>query len=80
MERIERAEVNLLYFGYQLTHVEYYGIECHKCHHDYRDGGSVWEEGDPVKKCVVCHNPKKKQGKMHRLVFAFQNLQVQAPG
>jgi len=54
-----------------LAHVEEYGIECADCHHDYKDGENVWEEGDPVKKCVVCHNPDKKQGNVHRLVFAY---------
>lgn len=54
-----------------LIHVEDYGVECDECHHDYKDGENVWEEGDPVKKCVVCHNPKKKQGNVHRLVFAY---------
>ena len=54
-----------------LTHAEDYGIECNECHHDYKEGENIWEEGDPAKKCVICHNPNKKQGKVHRLVFAF---------
>lgn len=54
-----------------LVHVEDYGIECNECHHDYKSGENVRQEGDPVKKCVVCHNPSKKQGQVHRLVFAF---------
>ena len=54
-----------------LIHVEDYGVECNECHHDYKDGENVWEEGDPVKKCGVCHSPRKKQGNVHRLVFAF---------
>ena len=54
-----------------LVHVEDYGIDCNECHHDYKSEENVWQEGDPVKKCVVCHNPNKKQGDVHRLVFAF---------
>jgi hypothetical protein len=54
-----------------LTHVEDYGIECIECHHDYKDGENVWQEGDPVKECVDCHNPNRRQGKLPRLVFAF---------
>ncbi len=54
-----------------LVHVEDFGLECDQCHHDFKEGENVWEEGDPVKKCVVCHNPKKKQGNVHRLVFAY---------
>jgi hypothetical protein len=54
-----------------LVHVEEYGIECNECHHDYKEGENVWEEGDPVLKCGLCHNPKKKQGDVHRLVFAY---------
>lgn len=54
-----------------LTHLEDYAIECNECHHDYKEGENIWEEGDPVKKCVICHNPNKKQGEVHRLVFAF---------
>lgn len=54
-----------------LSHAEDYGIECNACHHKYQDGKNVWQEGDPVVKCAVCHNPKKGQGKVLRLVFAY---------
>lgn len=54
-----------------LIHIEDYAIECNDCHHDYKDGENVWKQGDPVNKCGVCHNPDRKQGKVHRLVFAF---------
>ena len=55
-----------------LVHSEDYGIECSNCHHTYKDGENVWEEGDPVQKCIACHSPTKKQGeKVHRLVFAY---------
>ncbi len=54
-----------------LIHVEDYAIECNECHHDYKNEENVWQEGDPVKECVACHNPNRRQGKVHRLVFAF---------
>ena len=54
-----------------LIHVEDYGLDCNECHHDYKEGENVWEEGDTVQKCVVCHSPNMKQGDVHRLVFAF---------
>ena len=57
-------------FNHQ-EHADDYGIECNECHHDYKDGKNVWEEGNPVKKCIVCHNPKKKQGRVHRLAPAY---------
>ena len=54
-----------------LVHAEDYGVSCDECHHDFKDGENIWQEGDPVRNCVACHNPAKKQGKVHRLVFAF---------
>jgi len=55
-----------------LVHSEDYGIECSNCHHNYQDGENVWEEGDPIQKCIACHSPTKKQGEnVHRLVFAY---------
>lgn len=54
-----------------LAHVEDYEVECAQCHHNYRGGENVWQEGDPVKNCVVCHDPIKKQGDIPRLVFAY---------
>ncbi|RLB13111.1 MAG: hypothetical protein DRG39_00040 [Deltaproteobacteria bacterium] len=43
-------------------HVKEHKIACVECHHLYKDGKNVWKEGDPVKKCVECHNPKRKKG------------------
>jgi len=55
-----------------LAHIEDYGIECTECHHNYRSGENVWKEGDPVRKCIDCHSPIKKQGQnVPRLVFAY---------
>jgi len=52
-------------------HSEDYKIACTECHHVYKDGKNLWKEGDPVKKCVECHDPKKKNGKVDKLMNAF---------
>ena len=54
-----------------LAHSEDYGIECRECHHEYKGGKNVWEEGDLVKRCIICHSPTKRQGHVLRLVFAY---------
>ena len=47
-------------------------IPCTECHHDYKDGKkNVWKEGDPVQKCVACHDPEKKQGNADKLQLAY---------
>ena len=48
-----------------------YKIACNECHHEYKDGKNVWKEGQPVKKCSACHDPKKKQGKTKKLQNAY---------
>ena len=48
-----------------------YGVTCVECHHEYKDGKNVWKEGEPVKKCSACHDPKKKQGKTMKLQNAY---------
>ena len=52
-------------------HSQQYKIACTECHHEYKDGKNVWKEGDPVKKCSACHDPKKKQGDAMKLQNAF---------
>jgi len=57
-----------------LTHKKHsvdYKVACTDCHHEYEDGKNVWKEGDPVKKCSECHNPKKKEGKVLKLQNAY---------
>ncbi len=36
-----------------------YKIACAECHHVFKDGKSVWEEGDKVEKCGACHSKGK---------------------
>lgn len=58
----------------KLTHKKHsvdYKIACNECHHEYKDGKNVWKEGQPVKKCSACHDPKKKQGKTMKLQNAY---------
>jgi len=58
----------------KLTHKKHsvdYKVACTDCHHEYKDGKNVYKEGDPVKKCGDCHDPLKKQGKIHKLQNAY---------
>ena len=52
-------------------HSEEYKIACTECHHDYQDGKNIWTKKDPVKKCVSCHDPGKKQGDVIKLQNAY---------
>ncbi|MFC1821147.1 cytochrome c3 family protein [Thermodesulfobacteriota bacterium] len=54
-------------------HAENYDAACTECHHDYKDGKNIWEEGDFVKKCVECHSPLKSEGKTKKLNIAYHN-------
>ena len=52
-------------------HAEGYVESCDGCHHEYKDGENIWQEGQPVKKCVSCHDPSKSKGKVKKLNIAF---------
>lgn len=54
-----------------LEHAEGYVEACEDCHHEYKDGQNVWQEGQPVKKCSSCHDPSKRQGNARKLNMAF---------
>lgn len=54
-----------------LSHAEDYGIACKECHHYYEDGKNVWKEGDPVNKCIDCHDPNENDGNIKNLRLAF---------
>lgn len=56
-----------------LEHAEGYVEACEDCHHEYQDGRNVWQEGQPVKKCLSCHDPLKRQGNARKLNMAFHN-------
>lgn len=52
-------------------HTADYKIACADCHHVYKDGKNTWKEGDEVQKCIACHDPKKKDGKVMKLQNAY---------
>jgi hypothetical protein len=52
-------------------HAEEYKIACDSCHHVYEEGKNVWNQGDPVEKCVACHDPIETQGNIMKLQSAF---------
>ena len=56
-----------------LDHADNYDVACTECHHDYQDGKNVWKEGDPVKKCIECHSPLKREDKIKKLQLAFHD-------
>ena len=49
------------------------GATCTECHHEYKDGANIWQEGDAVKKCGECHDGEKKNGNAPSLKNAFHN-------
>jgi len=40
-------------------HSTEYKVTCKECHHLYKDGKNIWEEGQAVQKCSSCHNVYK---------------------
>lgn len=50
------------YENAKLSHTKHskeYKAQCKDCHHVYKDGKNVWEEGQKVQKCSECHNVYK---------------------
>ena len=46
----------------KLSHTKHgteYKVQCKECHHVYKDGKNLWEEGQKVQKCSECHNVYK---------------------
>ncbi|HTY25106.1 MAG TPA: cytochrome c3 family protein [Desulfomonilaceae bacterium] len=37
------------------SHAKHKEFKCTECHHEYKDGKNVWQEGQEVKKCYACH-------------------------
>ena len=52
-------------------HVADYKLACTECHHVYKEGKNVLKKGDPIQKCSACHDPKKSEGKVKKLMLAF---------
>jgi hypothetical protein len=42
-------------------HVKHKALKCIDCHHEYKDGKNVWQEGQEVKKCGACHKDKAQE-------------------
>ncbi|MFH1115947.1 MAG: cytochrome c3 family protein [Pseudomonadota bacterium] len=51
-------------------HAKHKELKCIQCHHEYKDGKNVWQEGQEVKKCSACHKAKD-EGKMVKLEKAY---------
>jgi hypothetical protein len=41
-------------------HVKHKDAKCTDCHHEFKDGKNVWQEGQEVKKCAACHQLEAK--------------------
>ena len=52
-------------------HADGYVESCDGCHHEYKAGKNIWEEGQPVKKCSSCHDPSKRDGRIRKLNIAY---------
>jgi hypothetical protein len=48
-------------FSHQ-AHAEDYEIACADCHHVYKDGKNVWEQGQPACPCASCHTDLTIEG------------------
>jgi len=48
-----------------------YKVACTECHHVYKDGKNEWAEGQPVQKCVDCHDPITKKENAQKLQNAY---------
>ncbi|MCA1959256.1 MAG: cytochrome c family protein [Desulfomonile sp.] len=53
-------------------HTKHKDFKCTQCHHEYKDGNNVWQEGQEVKKCSECHK-KEDQGKQVKLEKAMHD-------
>ena len=51
-------------------HAKHKALKCKTCHHDYKDGKNVWQEGEEVKKCSACHK-LEANGKVVKLEKAY---------
>ncbi|MBI5570790.1 MAG: cytochrome c3 family protein [Desulfomonile tiedjei] len=54
------------------SHEKHKEAKCDACHHEYKDGKNVWQEGQEVKKCSACHK-LKAEGKVVKLEKAYHD-------
>ncbi len=53
-------------------HAKHKALKCTQCHHEYKDGKNVWQEGQEVKKCSACHK-LEADGKIVKLEKAYHD-------
>ncbi|MBI5251608.1 MAG: cytochrome c3 family protein [Desulfomonile tiedjei] len=54
------------------SHPKHKALKCIDCHHEYKDGKNVWQEGQEVKKCGACHK-FEAQDKIVKLEKAYHD-------
>jgi hypothetical protein len=52
------------------SHPKHKELKCTQCHHEYKEGKNVWQQGQEVKKCGTCHK-LEKQDKVVKLEKAM---------
>lgn len=55
------------------SHEKHKEAKCTTCHHEYKDGKNVWQEGQEVKKCSTCHK-LEDNGKIVKLEKAYHEM------
>ncbi len=53
-------------------HAKHKALKCTDCHHEFKDGKNVWQEGQEVKKCATCHK-LEADGKIVKLEKAYHD-------
>ncbi len=48
-----------------------YKVACTERHHVYEEDKNVYKDGDPVQRCSGCHDVKKSEGKVKKLMLAY---------
>ncbi len=54
------------------AHTGHKALKCTDCHHEFKDGKNVWQEGQEVKKCGACHK-LEAEGKVVKLEKAYHD-------
>ncbi|MBI4962057.1 MAG: cytochrome c3 family protein [Desulfomonile tiedjei] len=54
------------------SHTKHKEAKCTDCHHEFKDGKNVWQEGQEVKKCAACHK-LEAEGKVLKLEKAYHD-------
>ncbi|HMK35601.1 MAG TPA: cytochrome c3 family protein [Desulfomonilaceae bacterium] len=54
------------------SHTKHKEAKCTDCHHEFKDGKNVWQEGQEVKKCSACHK-LEAEGKVVKLEKAYHD-------